>query len=101
MVHDETVASVHPVQQKLQYQVIKTKVPGTAKVPDTTQSVISGIQPSTARTPSITQAKAIILGISPALAKAPGTAKVPDKVKVAISGTTSRFFKARFHWQTC
>ena len=38
MVHDETVASVHQVQQKLQHQVIKTKAPGTEKAPGTVKA---------------------------------------------------------------
>ena len=48
MVHDETVASVHPVQQKLQHQVIKTKAPVKAKAPGTEKALISGIQHSIA-----------------------------------------------------
>ena len=42
MVHDETVASVHQVQQKLQHQVIKKKAPGKAKAPGTAKAAISG-----------------------------------------------------------
>ena len=72
--------------------MIQTRVSCKAKAPCTAKPVISGIQLSIARTPSITQAKAIISGISPASAKVLGKVLPRGSPKPDFSGRHDDIF---------